>query len=108
MAWPASGAPALFRNGYQLILTPVPGSHHYPGRPGRNASQRNLASSLPAPCQPGEIGFHAAQCGSSPSLEQLAGPLPSRRQSIAFVRAELRLIVAEWLSGISRSSTPHR
>jgi hypothetical protein len=38
---------------------------------------------------PGEIGFHAAQCGTSPLLEQLAGPLPPRRQSIAFVRAEL-------------------
>jgi hypothetical protein len=76
----------------QLSPAPVPVRISPPAvaraaAPTRAESVLEPAGSAPA----AKISFQAARGGESEALGQAAQPLPSRRQSVAFVRAELTL-----------------
>jgi len=74
----------------KLIPTPVPARLSSPAFTQPAALARADFGLQPAgPAPAGEISFKAVGAGPSKPLEQAAEPEPSRRQSVAFVRAEL-------------------
>jgi hypothetical protein len=73
----------------QPVLTPVPVRISSPASPAATLPCVEFTIQPAGPVPPGEIGFHAAQCATSSLPGQPAQPLPPRRQSIAFMRAEL-------------------
>ncbi len=76
----------------ELNLTPVPAPVSSPAV-ASSASAPTLAIfsfSTAEMKEAGEIGFQAAGCGEAAMLDQPVEPLPSRRRSVAFLRAELQ------------------
>jgi len=74
----------------KLISMPVPVRISSPAAPAAVLPRAQFGIQPAGPVPSGEINFHAAPWGNSHSHDQPAEPLPSpRRQSVAFVRAEL-------------------
>jgi hypothetical protein len=74
----------------KLPPAPVPGRLTSPVLARATAPNREELGLPPAgPTPAGEISFQAARGGNSVAIEQSVQPLPSLRQSVAFVHAEL-------------------
>ena len=75
----------------QLNPTPVPAPVSSPAVASGSAPTLAVFRFSTAELTPaGEIGFQAAAGSAATTLEQPVEPLPSRRRSVAFLRAELR------------------
>jgi hypothetical protein len=71
------------------IPAPVPARISSPAAPLREHCRAEFVLKAAGPEPAGEIIFRAAPGGRRRSFEQSVVPLPSRRQSVAFVRVEL-------------------
>ena len=72
------------------VAAPIPARISSPAVAGTAASARKeFGFQLAGPTPAGEISFQAAPGGQPQLMEEPAQPLLSRRQSVAFVRAEL-------------------
>src|ERR1700722_16466158 len=71
------------------IPAPVPARISSPAAPLSEHCRAELVLKAAGPEPAGEIIFRAAPGGRRRSFDQSAVPLPSRRQSVAFVRVEL-------------------
>jgi hypothetical protein len=105
----------------KVIAAPVPvGLSSPPVLPAAAPTRAEFGLVPAGPTPVGEISFQAARAKSS-FIEQPAEPLPSRRQSVAFVRAELHgadrggmaiadlaQLVAQPYSAPLKPAVPHR
>jgi hypothetical protein len=73
----------------KLTATPVPVRVSSPAAPPAAFLRAEFGLQKAGLVPPGEVSFQAARAGQPTSLEQPAEPLPTRRQSVAFVRAEI-------------------